>query len=115
MMKNMVIYLLAVNFITFLLYGDDKSRARRHAWRIPEKVLMGAAVIGGSIGALLGMSIFHHKTRKPKFYIGIPLKSHQATSSPSRMQKSSLKLQPPSIIAGNDASTSTFLSIFIFV
>ncbi len=73
MMKNMVIYLLAVNFITFLLYGDDKSRARRHAWRIPEKVLMGAAVIGGSIGALLGMSIFHHKTRKPKFYIGIPL------------------------------------------
>ncbi len=72
-MKNMVIYLLAVNFITFLLYGDDKSRARRHAWRIPEKVLMGAAVIGGSIGALLGMSIFHHKTRKPKFYIGIPL------------------------------------------
>ena len=38
MMKNMVIYLLAVNFITFLLYGDDKSRARRHAWRIPEKV-----------------------------------------------------------------------------
>lgn len=73
MMKNMVIYLLAVNFITFLLYGEDKSRARRHAWRIPEKVLMGAAVIGGSIGALLGMSIFHHKTRKPKFYIGIPL------------------------------------------
>ena len=62
MMKNMVIYLLAVNFITFLLYGDDKSRARRHAWRIPEKVLMGAAVIGGSIGALLGMSIFHQKT-----------------------------------------------------
>ena len=60
MMKNMVIYLLAVNFITFLLYGEDKSRARRHAWRIPEKVLMGAAVIGGSIGALLGMSIFHH-------------------------------------------------------
>ena len=45
MMKNMVIYLLAVNFITFLLYGDDKSRARRHAWRIPEKVLMGAVVI----------------------------------------------------------------------
>ena len=72
-MKNMVIYLLAVNFVAFLLYGDDKSRARRHAWRIPEKVLMGAAVIGGSIGALLGMSIFHHKTRKPKFPIGIPL------------------------------------------
>lgn len=54
MMKNMVIYLLAVNFITFLLYGDDKSRARRHAWRIPEKVLMGAAVIGGSSELYLG-------------------------------------------------------------
>lgn len=40
-MKNMVIYLMAVNFITFLLYGDDKSEHRRHAWRIPEKVLMG--------------------------------------------------------------------------
>lgn len=68
MMKNMVIYLLAVNFITFLLYGDDKSRARRHAWRIPEKVLMGAAVIGGSIGALLGMSIFHHKQKTEILY-----------------------------------------------
>ena len=71
-MKNMAAYLLAVNFITFLLYGDDKSRARRHAWRIPEKVSDGAAVIGGSIGALLWDEYFHHKTRKPKFYIGIP-------------------------------------------
>ena len=64
MMKNMVIYLLAVNFITFLLYGDDKSRARRHAWRIPEKVLMGAAVIGGASELYLDGVFFHHKTRK---------------------------------------------------
>ena len=72
-MKSVVIYLLTVNLITFLLYGNDKSRARRRAWRIPEKTLLGAAVIGGSIGALLGMSVFHHKTRKPAFYIGVPL------------------------------------------
>lgn len=73
MMKSVVIYLLTVNLITFLLYGNDKSRARRRAWRIPEKTLLGAAVIGGSIGALLGMSVFHHKTRKSAFYIGVPL------------------------------------------
>ena len=72
-MKNMVIYLLAVNFITFLLYGEDKSRARRHAWRIPEKTLILSAVIGGSAGAILGMRFFHHKTRKPKFVVGVPV------------------------------------------
>ena len=72
-MKNMVIYLMAVNFITFLLYGDDKSRARRHAWRIPEKTLILSAVIGGSAGAILGMRFFHHKTRKPKFAVGVPV------------------------------------------
>ena len=73
-MNNYVYYyLLAVNILAFVLVGIDKQKARRNAWRIPEKVLMGAVVIGGSIGALLGMSIFHHKTRKPKFYIGIPL------------------------------------------
>lgn len=72
-MKEVYFYLIGINVVTFLLYGDDKSRARRHAWRIPEKILLGAAVIGGSIGAMLGMSIFHHKTRKPAFYIGVPL------------------------------------------
>lgn len=72
-MKELYFYLIGINVVTFLLYGDDKSRARRRAWRIPEKILLGAAVIGGSIGAMLGMSIFHHKTRKPAFYIGVPL------------------------------------------
>lgn len=72
-MKELCFYLIGINVVTFLLYGNDKSRARRHAWRIPEKTLLGAAVIGGSVGALLGMSIFHHKTRKPAFYIGVPL------------------------------------------
>ncbi len=72
-MKELCLYLIGINVVTFLLYGNDKSRARRHAWRIPEKTLLGAAIIGGSVGALLGMSIFHHKTRKPAFYIGVPL------------------------------------------
>lgn len=72
-MKYLMVYVLLINVIAFLMYGVDKSKARRHAWRIPEKVLLGVAVIGGSVGALLGMSVFHHKTRKPKFYIGVPL------------------------------------------
>lgn len=72
-MKELCLYLIGINVVTFLLYGNDKSRARRHAWRIPEKTLLGAAIIGGSVGALLGMSVFHHKTRKPAFYIGVPL------------------------------------------
>lgn len=73
MENQLYIYLIAVNLITFFLYGADKSKARRHAWRIPEKVLLGAAVIGGSLGALIGMRFFHHKTRKPLFYIGVPM------------------------------------------
>lgn len=73
MTRQILLYLIIINVVTFLLYGEDKRRARRGAWRIPEKTLLGAAVIGGSIGAMLGMSIFHHKTRKPAFYIGVPL------------------------------------------
>lgn len=73
MTKEVYFYLMAINIITFLLYGDDKSRARRRAWRIPEKTLLVAAIIGGSVGALTGMHFFHHKTRKPAFYIGVPL------------------------------------------
>lgn len=68
----MIIYLLAVNIIAFLMYGIDKSRARRGKWRISEKTLIGIAVIGGSIGALLGMLVFHHKTKHWYFRFGIP-------------------------------------------
>lgn len=50
----------------------DKQKARRKLWRIPEATLIGVAVIGGSIGSLLGMHIFRHKTRHPKFTVGIP-------------------------------------------
>ena len=66
-------YLLAVNILAFVLYGIDKEKARRNAWRIPEKTLILSAVIGGSAGAFLGMQFFHHKTRKPKFAVGVPV------------------------------------------
>ena len=72
-MKPEIIYLITINIITFITYGIDKAKARKGAWRIPEKTLIGLAVAGGSIGALAGMSFFHHKTRKPLFKIGIPV------------------------------------------
>ena len=68
-----VIYLVAVNVITFFLYGIDKWKARRSKWRIPETTLLGMAIIGGSLGAWLGMRMWHHKTMHKKFQYGIPL------------------------------------------
>ena len=67
------IYLSLINALAFLLMLADKQRAKKHRWRIPEAVLLGAAALGGSVGALFGMWLFHHKTRKPKFYITVPL------------------------------------------
>lgn len=72
-MRNIIIYLCVINAIAFLLYGLDKQKAKRHKWRIPEATLLDVAFLGGSIGAFLGMQVFHHKTRKAKFYIGVPL------------------------------------------
>lgn len=66
------LYVAAVNVVTFFIYGLDKSKAKAGRWRIPEVNLIFLAVLGGSVGALAGMRFFHHKTRKPKFYIGIP-------------------------------------------
>lgn len=71
--KIFLLYLLAINIIAFASYGIDKSRARRGKWRIPECQLLLTALIGGSIGAFLGMRAFHHKTRKAKFFIGVPV------------------------------------------
>ena len=70
----MIIYtsIAILNVITFLVYGIDKWKAKKNKWRIPEKTLMTVAVIGGSIGSLLGMYTFRHKTQHPKFTIGIP-------------------------------------------
>lgn len=66
-------YLLIVNAAGFGLMLVDKSRAKRNLWRIPEATLMGVAAIGGSVGSLLGMYTFRHKTKHPKFTIGIPV------------------------------------------
>ena len=68
-----IYYLIGVNILTFLLYGIDKRKARKGNWRIPEASLIGLAVGGGSIGALLGMYLFRHKTQHKKFTIGIPV------------------------------------------
>ena len=72
-MHILSIYLSLINALSFLLMLADKQRAKKHRWRIPEAVLLGAAALGGSVGALFGMWLFHHKTRKAKFFITIPL------------------------------------------
>jgi len=69
----LVYYLVLVNLAAFILYGADKSFAKKGARRIPERTLLLWAWIGGSIGAFLGMKIFHHKTLKPKFAITVPV------------------------------------------
>lgn len=69
----LLIYLMAVNILTFLLFGVDKQRARHKRQRIPEKKLLGAALAGGTLGALTGIYFFRHKTRRIKFTMGIPL------------------------------------------
>ncbi|MBQ2792087.1 MAG: DUF1294 domain-containing protein [Oscillospiraceae bacterium] len=66
-------YLVLINLAAFLLMGIDKSRARRELWRIPEKVLFGSALLGGSIGAIAGMFFFRHKTRHLSFRLGLPV------------------------------------------
>ena len=73
MVDFILYYLLGINILTFLVYGLDKWKARKNRWRIPEATLLMLAVIGGSVGALLGMCTFRHKTRQNKFRIGLPL------------------------------------------
>ncbi|MGM9618613.1 MAG: DUF1294 domain-containing protein [Oscillospiraceae bacterium] len=68
-----LLYLLLINLLTFLLYGIDKRRARREKWRIRERTLLLLPLLGGSLGALLGMRVFHHKTRHWYFRCGVPL------------------------------------------
>lgn len=72
-LRIVILYLVAINGVTFLLYGIDKFKAKRSRWRIPESVLLGLAVIGGSVGAWLGMIVWRHKTQHNKFRYGIPL------------------------------------------
>ena len=71
-MKLFLWYLLLINAASFFLMLTDKRKAIRHRWRIPERTLISSALLGGSIGALVGMYTFRHKTRHPKFTLGIP-------------------------------------------
>ena len=66
-------YLIVINVVTFLVYGIDKWKAKQGSWRISEVSLLILAVIGGCIGALLGMKIWHHKTMHKKFKYGLPM------------------------------------------
>ena len=66
-------YLLAINALSFILFGLDKYKAKKGKWRISEATLLMIAVIGGSIGAWVGMRLWHHKTMHKKFKYGIPI------------------------------------------
>ena len=72
-MEFLLGYLLFMNLLTLVAYGMDKRKARKNEWRISEKTLLTLALIGGSIGALIGMFGFKHKTRHIKFVLGVPV------------------------------------------
>ena len=69
----MLFYLLIINAVSFILMLADKMKAKKNLWRIPEKVLFLAAILGGSVGSLLGMYLFRHKTKHFSFLLGMPL------------------------------------------
>ena len=71
--SSLILYLVIINVITFVIFGVDKYKAIRQEWRIRESTLLGLALVGGSIGGWLAMYIFHHKTKKVKFFVGIPV------------------------------------------
>ena len=73
LIKILVIYLLLINAIGFILMLVDKIKAKKNLWRTPEATLFLLAVIGGSIGSILGMYTFRHKTKHIKFIVGMPL------------------------------------------
>ena len=67
-----LIYLAVINVATFFTFGIDKWKAKKSLWRIRETALLILAVLGGSIGAWIGMNVWHHKTQKKKFRYGVP-------------------------------------------
>ena len=69
----LLVCFVAINLFSFGLCGWDKRAAKRGARRVPERRLLAVCALGGSPAFLLGMAFFHHKTRKPKFYVGVPL------------------------------------------
>ena len=73
MANALLYYLIVINILTFAVYGIDKWKAKQGSWRISETTLLMFAVIGGTIGALLGMQVWRHKTMHKKFKYGLPL------------------------------------------
>ena len=72
-MKYLCFYLALINLALLCVMGADKLRAKRHRRRVPERTLLALAVLGGSVGGMLGMLLFRHKTRHAKFFLGFPL------------------------------------------
>ncbi|MCR5149193.1 MAG: DUF1294 domain-containing protein [Eubacterium sp.] len=72
-MRSIIFYYAVINIVAFFMYGADKRKAKNSEWRISESSLIFVSVAGGAFGALLGMKVFHHKVRKVKFQIVIPL------------------------------------------
>ena len=70
--RNIIIYLIIINLIGFYMMWSDKRKAKWGKWRIPEQTLFIVTALGGGIGTIAGMYTFHHKTKKPKFTIGLP-------------------------------------------
>ena len=72
-MKDILLLLIVVNLVSFALYGLDKLKAKKGLWRIRESTLLLVAALGGSLGALLGMEVFRHKTKHWSFKLLVPL------------------------------------------
>ena len=72
-LKILLYFLLIINAAALMLMLADKIKAKKNLWRIPEATLVGVAALGGSLGALLGMQLFRHKTKHVKFFVGIPV------------------------------------------
>ncbi len=73
MKELLTLYLMIVNVLVFLMYGMDKRKAKKKKWRIPESSLIFSAFLGGAFGALIGMHLFHHKTRHMQFRVMVPI------------------------------------------
>lgn len=71
--QNIVIYFIVINIFGFFIMWLDKRKAKKGAWRIPEKTLFIITALGGGIGTIAGMYVFHHKTQKVQFVVGLPL------------------------------------------
>ena len=69
----LLIYIAIANLVAFAMYGIDKRRSIKNKWRIPEKKLLLVALLGGAFGALWGMILFHHKTKKARFFLTVPV------------------------------------------